>query len=300
MKNQPGRKMEKANNSNLRKLIQYSAASVAFLSINAEAKAFVVYQDLDPDSLITSSDTIFLDIDGDGLDDIMFWIESKAGTILSSGGLFVPYFYRFAYADGLNANAILGKQATYSSYVFNSAYVLNSGDFIGDTISKVTAKARLAAFISVDGSVIYSGGPWNSVSDSYLGIRFKISDATHFAWLRLSVGAEGTSIKITETAYDNQVDAGIVAGTITAIESPTDNILDAHIFSVQNILHIQLTGNMSTTICNVYSFAGQLVYSVNISDMHSAITLQKISTGIYIVELRQGAKSIREKVLFTL
>ncbi|MFN3939673.1 MAG: T9SS type A sorting domain-containing protein, partial [Chitinophagales bacterium] len=258
-----------------------------------------VYQDLDPDSLITSNDTIYLDIDADGVNDIMFWIESKAGTILSSGGMPIPYFYRFAYADGLNANAILGKPTTFSSYVFNSAYVLNSGDFIGDTIPKLNAKARLAGFISLDGAVVYSGGPWAGVSEGYLGIRFKISDATHFSWIRLSVGEGASSIRVSELAYDNQVDAGIVAGTVTAIEAANETQLDAHIYSSLNILHILLSEIPALTTCEIYSLTGQLVYSMEITNTHTSVPLQNICSGLYIIKLQQGVKRIQQKVFLT-
>lgn len=209
--------MNERNIQLVNRLAAYSFASLAFVAIRDDAQASVVYSDLEPDSLIMGNDTMYLDIDGDGADDMWFWIESKTGSIESSGGALVPYQYRFAYAQGLGVNAIMGKQATFSGYIINSAYRFESGELIADTVPKFTAKARLAGFLSVDGSVIYEGGPWSGADNAFLGLRFKISGATHFAWLRLSVATDGSSIQITELAWDNQVDAAIVAGSTVAI-----------------------------------------------------------------------------------
>ncbi|MBK6732400.1 MAG: T9SS type A sorting domain-containing protein [Bacteroidetes bacterium] len=279
----------------------YSVASIAFVAIHEDAQAFVVYNDLDPDSLVLGNDTIFLDIDGDGINDIRFWIESKISSIESSGGLMVPYQYRFAYGQGISVNAILGKQNTLSSYVINSAYIFESGDLIADTIPKFTAKARLAGFISVDGSVVYEGGPWSGTDNSYLGIRFKISGATHFAWIRLSVAEGGSSIQLNALAWDNQVDAGIVAGTTVGIaENP--ELTAINIFSNQTSIIIQSEEFLENATCNVVDISGREIYTASISGYKNEIPAQTFPSGIYIVVIESKnhfiQKNMAEQIIY--
>ena len=49
-----------------------------------------------------------------------------------------------------------------------------------------------------------------------LGMRFKIGDDSHYAWIRLSVGMAATSITIEEYAWDDQANIGGITAGITA------------------------------------------------------------------------------------
>lgn len=279
----------------LKRLAAYSVASIAFVAIHEDVQAFVIYNDLDPDSLVLGNDTLLLDIDGDGINDIRFWIESKIGSIESSGGLIVPYQYRFAYAQGISVNAIMGKQNTLSSYIINSAYIFESGELIADTIPKFTAKARLAGFNSVDGSVIYEGGPWSGTDNSYMGIRFKISGATHFAWIRLSVAEGGSSIQINALAWDNQVDAGIVAGSTVGItENP--ELTAINIFSNHTSIIIQSEDFLDNASCKVVDISGREIYAATISGFNNEILAHSFPNGIYIVVIESKNQFITKKI----
>lgn len=279
----------------LKRLAAYSVASIAFVAVHDDAQAFVVYNDLDPDVLILGNDTLFLDIDGDGVDDMQFWIESKIGSIESSGGIMVPYQYRFAYAQGISVNAIMGKQNTFSSYIINSAYIFESGELIADTIPKFTAKARLAGFISVDGSVIYEAGAWSGTENSYLGIRFKISGATHFAWIRLSVAEGGSSIQIDALAWDNQVDAGIVAGTTVGF-TENQELIAINIFSNTTSIIIQAENFLENASCKVIDISGREIYTETISGYTHEIPAQTFASGIYIVVIKSKDEFITKKI----
>ena len=286
---------ERKSKKLLKRLAAYSVASIAFVSIQEDVQAFVIYNDLDPDSLVLGNDTIILDIDGDGVNDLRFWIESKIGSIESSGGLIVPYQYRFAYAQGISVNAIMGKQNTLSSYIINSAYIFESGDLIADTIPKFTAKARLAGFISVDGSVVYEGGAWSGTENSYMGIRFKISGATHFAWIRLSVAEGGSSIQIDALAWDNQVDAGIVAGTTVGV-SENRELTAINIFSNHNSITIQSEGYLDNILCKVVDIGGRDIYAATISGYNNEIPAAAFPSGIYIVIMDINNQLITKKI----
>lgn len=287
--------MNERNIQLVNRLAAYSFASLAFVAIRDDAQASVVYSDLEPDSLIMGNDTMYLDIDGDGADDMWFWIESKTGSIESSGGVLVPYQYRFAYAQGLGVNAIMGKQATFSGYIINSAYRFESGELIADTVPKFTAKARLAGFLSVDGSVIYEGGPWSGADNAFLGLRFKISGATHFAWLRLSVATDGSSIQITELAWDNQVDAAIVAGSTVAIPANPGSP-DFIVYSDCGAIVIQSPVFLEDASCKIFDVQGRQVYDAHFSGTNHTIAMQSFAGGIYIIAIVNRGTVLTKKI----
>ncbi|HAE13015.1 MAG: T9SS type A sorting domain-containing protein [Chitinophagales bacterium] len=196
------------------RLAAYSALS-SLLLWSADASAEVVYQNIDPDLLVNPGDTAYLDLDGDGTDDLMFWIRSQQGMISTAEGGSFSYTYRMAYASGLNNNVIFGEPGSSGGYEFLMPYNFSSGAFIADTLELFPGPARLAAFVQLDGIPFVSSGPWNGLS-GMLGMRFKIGDDSHYAWIRLSVGMAATSITIEEYAWDDQANIGGITAGITA------------------------------------------------------------------------------------
>jgi hypothetical protein len=276
---------EKGHNPAAR-LSAYATAAGAFLLGANNAEAHVVYQDIDPDSLVAVGDTILLDIDGDGVNDIQFWIESMNGVVTSASGAIFNYTYRFAYASGLNANAIFGEIGSNSGYEFNSAVNFLSGSAIEDTLPKFFDKARLSGVVILDGIPFYSGGPWNGVN-GMMGVRFKIGDETHFAWIRLDVATEASGITISELAWDNQTDAGIIAGTVTAQE----NILsqnEPQVWSFGNDIYVQTNALQSQIMMQVYSLTGSLVWQEALPGGTSQTTIANIIPGFYIVRITEN------------
>lgn len=276
---------EKESNSAAR-LSAYTAAAGAFLLGTSQAEAHVVYQDIDPDSLVVAGDTLLLDIDGDGVNDLQFWIESVNGVVTSALGGIFNYTYRFAYASGLEANAIFGEIGSNSGYEFNSAVNFLSGSAIEDTLPKFFDKARLSGVVILDGIPFYSGGPWNGVN-GMMGVRFKIGDETHFAWIRLDVATAANGITISELAWDNQTDAGIIAGTVTSQENLTDDTQPL-VWSFDNHIHVQTQNIQGLITLEVFSLTGVQVWQEVLPGGQSQTYIPNIVPGVYIVRITEN------------
>jgi len=84
--------------------------------------------------------------------------------------------------------------------------------------------APMAGRFTSRGNVFYSGR-WSNVRDRYLGLRFHLSDGSHFGWARLSVefvkGAQEPSwrAQITGYAYQTAPDTPINAGQTSGDEA---------------------------------------------------------------------------------
>ncbi len=66
-------------------------------------------------------------------------------------------------------------------------------------------------------------GNWAAgATDKYLGLKFDISGATHYGWLRLDTEAGATSFIVKDYAYNTVADEGLAAGEgVTTIVPPT-------------------------------------------------------------------------------
>lgn len=265
-------------------LAQYSAATAAFLAAHSDANAVVVYRDLDPDLLISTADTIFLDIDENGSNDIMFWIESKTGTITTSEGAVLPYHYRFAQASALSYNVLVGDFASNSDFVFNSIYQFSSGDYVGDENPIFANAGFLAGSISVDGAVSYNGGPWSGVENKFMAIRFRIDGYNHWAWLRVSVGEGGSFISVSDLAYDASSDIPVTAGITAYSENlqASDNI---SILSKPDSWYVQTEHLPALKTFQIFSLNGQLLFSE--TTLLTEISIPNISypSGIYLLQI---------------
>lgn len=289
--------MEKQNKkSRLKNLIKYSAASAAFISIHQQANASIVYRDIDPDSSITNADTIFLDLDLDGINDVEFWIESKTGIIVTSAGASIQYTYRTAKAEALFSNVIMGKPATVSSYHFNSAYRFESGEIINDSIPVIDGAVFLAGAIITSGIAAYSGGPWSNITDKIMGVRFKIDGVNHYAWIRLSVGAGGNSITVNELAYDNVADIPVTAGLTAQAENIQIN--EPVVFSENGNIHVQIKSALPVSI-KIYSVTGQLVYSELTRNENTIIRLKNVLPANYFIVTEFENKRFAKQIFYT-
>ncbi|MFN0275204.1 MAG: T9SS type A sorting domain-containing protein [Chitinophagales bacterium] len=279
-----------------KKLAQYTAASAAFLALQNEADAQVIYRDLEPDSIITSDDTILLDLNLDSINDVMFWIESQAGNITTSLGGMYSYLYRFARVDALGYNVLPGDQGTYSGYVFRDPYQFSSGELIGYSDPEYFAgSAILGGAIFVNSDTVYSAGPWSGVDGKFLGLRFRYDGYHHWAWMRLKVGEGGSSVTVYDLAYVTSADAAIPAGFTTETES---EIIQnkPHIFSAGLNIHINFTTLFSGASFSIFDLSGKQLKTGNIIGTSTTISCSNFPAGIYILKVSDGKDVFEQKV----
>jgi hypothetical protein len=280
----------------VKKLAQYTAASAAFLSVQQDAEAQVVYRDLDPDSTITSNDTILLDINLDAVNDVMFWIESVADTIVSLSGESITYSYRFARADAMAYNALVGDEGTNSGYVFRNASQFTSGELIGyDNPEYFQGSAFLAGAVKTNGIAYYSGGPWSG-SEALLGVRFKFTDGyNHWAWVRLSVGTGGSFITVKDLAYVNEADIAIPAGSTTDIEHQSEQVQPIMYGSGNHLQIIMPAVNQPATY-KIFDIIGKEMQTGSCAEGANLINCSNLLAGIYIVRVDHGNNVYAEKM----
>jgi hypothetical protein len=289
--------MKQLSGINERRLSAYSTAAAALIGIPLQADAFIVYQDIDPDLVVLSNDTLFLDIDGDGIDDIQFWIESQAGVITSASGGVFSYTYRFAYASALNANRIFGMPATSEGFSFNSAYNFTSGDLIGgSTLPLFANKARLSSHVVLNSIPFYSGGPWNGVDNGLMGVRFNIDGNQHFAWIRLSVAATGSSMTISELAWDNQTDVGGITAGLTASIAGIDGSAP-NIWGVGNTVIIEDIS--PSAIVQLFNIQGQAIPFERQDGARIQLQVAAAEPGNYIVRIQEDGAVYTKQLFLT-
>jgi hypothetical protein len=157
------------------------AAGVSLLALNQLAEAEVVFT---PTSVVIPADSSYLlDLNHDGTPEFKIQQSTTSFTVLLS----VHTWFDYKNAIQLDRNA--------------QAAALNQGSRIGpgnDFYGCVTCSfGETMAIANRFGDY----GPWVNVSKRFLGLRFNFHHELHYGWARLSVRAEGSSIKALLTGY---------------------------------------------------------------------------------------------------
>lgn len=188
------------------RLLGYATAAGATLLATTPAAAEVVYVDI-PDVVRGFNAPFSLDLDGDGLDDITLAIDQSGSA---------SYGYRTSYRRfKVEVPAGHGLFATAMSAPLGSNYALNT------TLAWISGATQLAFFSTAKSPGypvdITQGGAWLGAANKFLGLRFLIGADTHYAWIRLSVGAQAQSFTIADYAYEDAPDTPLTTGVWLAI-----------------------------------------------------------------------------------
>lgn len=279
------------------RLTAYSGAVAGLILTSQEANAFIVYEDFDPDLITLPDDTLFIDIDGDGIDDISLWVQSQTGILYTASGAAVDYVYRFAYASALGQNRLFGTEASSGGYLFNSAYQFASGELIGgSTLPNFNGKARLAVHIGLDGSDPINIGPWSGVTDGMMGVKFNVGENEHFAWLRLTIPEDAASITLSELAWDNQADVGGISAGLTA-EIYGQNEIDAEIWSFDDQVFVQTGSEVQIDAVQLLSIDGKEInHNLQFGNPLVIRPAEPFASGIYFVILVSEGRQFTKKI----
>ena len=88
---------------------------------------------------------------------------------------------------------------------------------------------NLLAVAGSYGSSKWSGGPWASVTNRYLGLSFVVGGQIHYGWARLSVKLHGGPTVLTGYAYQTVPNASIIEGHISG--GTADNLAPADLLA---------------------------------------------------------------------
>lgn len=187
-----------------------SAAGVGLLALATPAQGSVVVHQVNVS--VTELSPAFIDLNADGKNDFEFFI--------SRGG-YDHSFYRTLAAVPLTGGKAVGGArgplGPYGSALASGANIGPSAHFSSSIGRGRVTLERTNGFVS--GSSFYTPyGQWGVTGTThYLGVKFLISGAYHYGWIKMSVSRNGAfQGVITEYAYETVAGTKIAAGATTA------------------------------------------------------------------------------------
>ncbi len=273
----------------------YTGMAAAFLAMDRDADAQVVYTDVDPDEVLFNSDYA-IDFDNDGTPDIQFvHIESN----ISSSS------YNLTIRGALAAGDVIGPGS--SSYVYGSALaagmLIAPGDPNWNANSSVILGLRFASSSSQGTYGNFSG------QTAYLGCRFvNTGGDTLYAWVHLAVDAQVGNMTILGYAYETTANTAIVAGdqgTTTGVNLPralTEIKLYPNPTRDLATLRLgdDLTGQVSVQVLDGIGRQVQRAELNMASGTRSfQVDLSALPAGTYFVTVRNGGNVAHRKLVKT-
>ena len=212
-----------------KKLSAYQLFAAVFLPIAGSGQ--VVVTDYDPDIIVydgpfPAPDEVFLDVDGNGVDD--FRIEAVYYDWTTFAGQF-GYFN----IEPLGENGVLFYTGTFTQYCFgagtnvvdiNMAQELELGAFIGDGLATIEAPVFINNWQIDSGgacSTVFNLGGFSS-GDSYVGFVLKNGATENYGWMRIKTITFGfENMTILSSAINLTEGAPILAGLAEDCFAPT-------------------------------------------------------------------------------
>ena len=186
----------------LNKIAGYSAlAGAALLLTPTAAKGDIVY--VDPADIIVNSGNKFfeIDIDNDGYKDFKFnHSSSEVWTGYEKSALTIA---------GLDSYNYVSVTHVWVAKRTNDISVASGNTWEG---SEYFAKGYFYTATSAYASAYGNWAP--NADEKYFGIKFEISNLTHYGWIRASVSTNADNMKITihDWAYENEAGVSLKTG----------------------------------------------------------------------------------------
>lgn len=260
------------------RLAQYSALSLAIAGV-ADINGGVIYTDIA--DVGPHNQTFYLDLDGGGTYD--FFIR-HAGSTNYNGILDI--------LPENGGNAILGvaNGGKYFPFPVSNGYSINSSNAYWNSNYQFQTLNKFRCMSGTGGSY------WCGVTDGFLGLRFDIGGNTHYGWARLDVDLSTLNWKIKDYAYESTPGVGIKAG---------DGILGIDDNQFQKVKIIALNKSIAlhnlpqSTSYKLYSMTGKSILDGEIENETHVIEANTLSSGVYIIELKDVSTNavVRKKLI---
>lgn len=281
----------------------YTATAIAFMS-GIQMNGQVVYFDVDPDVVLdTDGETFAIDLDDDGMDDLVFNKESGTASTFYSGYIAFSAINAGAFDD--MGNGFLGNIESTVWFAQYFPYVLEAGDVIDehDNFNNFDNTLMFKGD-DVDGVVdpVYSGYWHNAdaspIAEKYIGFQWDAAYFKRYGWIRCSVIDSGKTFIIHDYAIEMSVGHPIAAGD-------TNTYVGIHNTDVQNSLLVytnsySLTVDYHATspaILSIYDIAGRIIYSAELTSTKTQIDTENWMQGVYLVVVRDEKKTEQVKCL---
>lgn len=196
-----------------KQLANYSAMAGAFVLLNENAGAQIIYHDIDPDTILSVDDDIYyLDMDMDG--EFNFYLYKQSFSAITEYGIATAVtigIVGYSANDDIAARYGLTSLNSTHTTSFFAPYAFYEGELINNALEfhGGSDMAHLQDSYA-------AGGGWGywfpDTEDKYLGVRFKgVDEEIHYGWIRCSVVDDYVLI-IKDYAYNSTPDAPVYAG----------------------------------------------------------------------------------------
>jgi hypothetical protein len=255
-------------------------------SASIKTTAQIVYTDI-PDTTvyipntenIDTTNCLYFDLNNDGTEDFRFLatnIYFNNKSLITGKALDISHLIN-------DNNKIAGGCFGYITYT------INTGDTINNKLSW-----DIVQYLKFKQTLV----PWECtvpVGDIFFGLKLVVSTDTLYGWVRCS--ATDSSITIKDYAYNSNLNSYILAGqTIVGVDIDSLNGL-INIFATNGILTVDFNGYQpaqgNIIILNI---AGQVIKTSPINGAHNLISLNAMSSGIYIVRIETPEIVINKKM----
>lgn len=293
----------KQNSTLKSKLAKYSAMASGAIAVSSGANAQVMYTDVNPDEVLTPGGTTqyLVDFNNDATPDIGFVMLSGTAT-----GTFTYSTAVISYTiDYIGGVAAFGTGAASTNAWLGGSYpdALSNGQAIGSAGSFQNGQGDVgvvqSTYLGAPFSTSY--GPYTSGefpgTEAYIGVRFDVSGAVHYGWVRLEMTANGGQLTIKDYAYEATAGTAINAGDMGSVGLEDVNVADK--VSIRNQVDfamINVTPDLIGGTVFVIDMTGQRVAEVNISDINTQVSFEGLAAGIYNISAQFDGGIVTEKV----
>jgi len=265
--------------------------------LSSVAFSQIIYTDLIPDDTLVPdyvSDSRVIDIDGDFNSDLIIF-SSKQDTVISGFNVTLSGVA----ISTLGNTEIIAQIQTIGNEDLVIADTLHNGDIIGASgayLSSATPSVFPGVGLGIQTDFFsIAAGDFINNGDLYFGVKFDISAATHYGWVRVKIDSLASSGIIYDFAYQSIADSSILAGdTDSGFISVEANSLDnVAIYNANNNLHI--SSNVERGEVSVYNLLGKRLINARINK-EGILNVEHLNKGVYLVSFTNGKSTITKKV----
>lgn len=292
--------------STAKKLAGYSSLAGAFVLASTGVNGQMVYTDVDPDETYSGDGEFYeLDINNDGDVDYMFAIAdfTYPGFFYSIADPTVTWAGLIRNVRIYSYNGSVGGES--GSYGTLLPYALNNGADINEDMQWNTSSAYgnqiMAFYLGVvdypaAGSTyaFVTAGNWPGKNDKYIPLKLNDGGDSFYGWARLDVDDNCNEFTIKDYAINSVADAGTEAGASTVFTVLQNDQITAYSYGNTISVVVKDLQTAGATV-KVFDVEGRVVYQNGLDLSGMQITLDKVATGTYTVQVMTEEDAVYTK-----
>ena len=197
-------------------LALYSAVAGAVALAADSSKAEIIYTDIDPDAVLSTSGDVFqIDFEQSGTNQFTIVLQFNEQSIHGTKHWIANQVAIIADTPNASWRSDISSSPGYGS----GALALNKGQFVYVPNAywgrREAFTDNMAGYSTMLGN---QNGDFINSTNKFVGAKFKISGNTHYGWINVQVNSNATKVTITGYAYNSAPDGNIKAGILIVPE----------------------------------------------------------------------------------